>query len=89
MIRNFASDICHSYVSDGWITRFLHCNHNHLISKWTTVMDCMRQNADSTAKYKLYFDLLHSKIEEYGVLSANMYNSNKKDFMTEVTSCLK
>jgi hypothetical protein len=49
----------------------------------------MHQNADSTAKYKLYFDLLHGKIEEYGVLSANMYNSNKKDFMTEVTSCLK
>jgi hypothetical protein len=85
MIRNFASDICHSHIGDGWVTRFLHCNHDHLISKWTTGMDCTRQKADSTAKYKLYLDLLHGKIEDYSVLPANMYNPNEKDFMTGVT----
>jgi hypothetical protein len=44
-------------------------------------MDCTRQKADSPAKYKLYLDLLHSKIEDYGALPANMYNPNEKDFM--------
>jgi hypothetical protein len=52
-------------------------------------MDCTRQKADSPAKYKLYLDLLHSKIEDYGVLPANMYNPNEKDSMTGVTGCLK
>jgi hypothetical protein len=66
--------------------RFLHRNHNHLISKWTTEMDCTRHNADSTAKYKLYFDLLHGKIEEYGVLPTNMYNMDEKSIMIGVTS---
>jgi hypothetical protein len=85
MIRNFASNICHNHVGNGWVTRFLHRNHDHLISKWTTGMDCTRHNADSTAKYELYFDLLHGKIEEYGVLPTNMYNMDEKSVMIGVT----
>jgi hypothetical protein len=85
MIRNFASDICHNHVGDGWVTRFLHRNHDHLISKWTAGMDRSRHNADSTAKYELYFDLLHGKIEEYGVMPANTYNMDEKGFMIGIT----
>jgi hypothetical protein len=85
MIRNYASNICHNHVGDGWVTGFLHRNHDHLISKWTTGMDRTRYNADSTAKYELYFNLLHGKIEEYGVLPANTYNIDEKGFIIGVT----
>jgi hypothetical protein len=85
MIRDFASDICHNHIGNGWVTRFLHRNHGHLISQWTTRIDCTCHNADSTAKYELYFGLLHGKIEEYGVLPTNMYNMDEKGVMIGVT----
>jgi hypothetical protein len=60
MIQNFASDIYKERVGDGWVTRFLHRNNEHLTSRWTSSMDRSRHNADSTTKYELYFDILHS-----------------------------
>jgi hypothetical protein len=44
-------------------------------------MDYTRHNADSEARYKLYLDLVYSKIEEYGVLPGNTYNMDEKGFM--------
>jgi hypothetical protein len=52
-------------------------------------MDRTCHNADSTTKYELYFDLLHAKIEEYGVLPTNMYNIDEKGIMIGVTGCSK
>jgi hypothetical protein len=49
-------------------------------------METSRHNADSAAKYSLYFKLLHQKIEEYKVLPENTYNIDKKGFMIGVTS---
>jgi hypothetical protein len=37
-------------------------------------MDYVRHRVDSEAKYKLYFDLLNGKTEEYEVLPQNTYN---------------
>jgi hypothetical protein len=41
--------------------------------------NCFR--ADSYNKYKLYFNLLHEKMQEYEVEAENVYNMNEKDFM--------
>jgi hypothetical protein len=35
-------------------------------------------------KYKYYFTLLHSKIEEYNILAKNTYNIDKKGFIIRV-----
>jgi hypothetical protein len=53
MIRNFASKIAATPVSDSWVTRFLNRNTTNLVSKWTTSMDRTRHAADSKHKYKL------------------------------------
>jgi hypothetical protein len=52
-------------------------------------MDATRQAANSHFKYKLYFDLLHSKMEEHSVLPHNTYNMDKKGFMIGVIRCSK
>ena len=67
MIQNFATAIGGQYVGASWVTRFIRRHREHLVSRWTTGIDANRHNADSRAKYKLYFDLLHSKIVEYDI----------------------
>ncbi|KAH3938653.1 hypothetical protein HBH98_243080 [Parastagonospora nodorum] len=81
MIRNFASQIAQKEVGKGWVTRFLNRNNTNLISRWTNGMDSVRYDADSGAKYGLYFDLLHTKMEQYNVLPQNSYNMDEKGFM--------
>ena len=44
-------------------------------------MDRNRHQADSYEKYKLYFNLLHSKMQEYKVEAENVYNMDEKGFM--------
>jgi hypothetical protein len=44
-------------------------------------MDYTRHQADSEARYTLYFDLVHGKIEECVVLPGKTYNMDEKDFM--------
>jgi hypothetical protein len=41
-------------------------------------MDATRHTADLYIKYKLYFNLLHGKIEEHEILPENSYNMDKK-----------
>ena len=47
-------------------------------------MDAKRHQADSRAKYSLYFDLLHQKITQYDVEPGNTYNMDEKGFMIGV-----
>jgi hypothetical protein len=84
MIRNFASTIAHERVSEAWVVRFKHRHHNTLVSKWGTAMDATRHAADSYIKYKLYFNLLHGKMEEHKILPCNSYNMDEKGFMIGV-----
>jgi hypothetical protein len=84
MIRNFASKIAATPVSDSWVTRFLNRNTTNLVSKWTTSMDRTRHAADLKHKYKLWFELLHSKIKQHNVLPCNTYNMDEKGFMIGV-----
>jgi hypothetical protein len=48
-------------------------------------MDSNRHQSDSEAKYKLYFKLLQSKIQEYNVEARPPYNIDEKGFMIGVT----
>jgi hypothetical protein len=47
-------------------------------------MDATRHTADLYIMYKLYFDLLHSKMEEHEILPKNSYNMDEKGFMIGV-----
>jgi hypothetical protein len=78
MICNFALNISKQHVGVNWISRFICCNHNHLISKWSAGIDVVRYRADSERKYKLYFDLLHHKIIQYNVQPCNTYNMDER-----------
>jgi hypothetical protein len=49
-------------------------------------MDAVRYAADSGLKYKLYYNLLYSKMSEYKVLPCNSYNMDEKGFMIGVTT---
>jgi hypothetical protein len=71
MIQNFASTIAHERVSEAWVVRFKHHHHNTLVSEWGIAMDATRHAANSYFKYKLYFNLLHGKIEEHKILPCN------------------
>jgi hypothetical protein len=64
MMRRFASGIAQEHVGKGWVTRFINKHHDQLTSRWTSGMDYTRHQADSEARYKLYFDLGYSKMEE-------------------------
>ena len=62
MIRNFASSIAKSPVSDSWATRFLNTYQDQLTSQWNNAMDTDRHTADSYTRYQLYFDLLQQRL---------------------------
>jgi hypothetical protein len=89
MIQNFASSVAKEPVNKSWVTRFINNNSVHLISQYSTGMDANRHNADSYAKYKLYFNLLQRKIAEYKVDAEHMYNIDEKGFMIGVTTSTK
>jgi hypothetical protein len=89
MIRNFSSEVAKCQLGEGWVTRFIDRNKIHLISKWTAGMDCSRHQADSKTKYRLYFDLLHSKMREYNISPHHTYNMDEKGFLVGVTGRTK
>ena len=47
-------------------------------------METSRHEADSSDKYRLYFDLLHGEIVEHDIQSENTYNMDEKGFMIGV-----
>jgi hypothetical protein len=89
MIQNFASSVVHERVGSAWVTRFLHRNHHLAISKWTIGIDRQRHEADSAAKYNLYFQLLHDKIRQYDIEPENTYNMDEKGFLIGITTRTK
>jgi hypothetical protein len=85
MIRNLGGDVAGVACSDAWVSQFLRRNKHLLTSKWTSGMDRNRHKADSKDKYEAYFDLLHSKIQEYKVEPENIYNMDEKGFLMGIT----
>jgi len=67
IIQRFASSLAGKEVSKTWVTRFLHRHPDSLISAYSKGLNKLRCNADSGAKYSLYFKLLIKKMEEYNV----------------------
>ena len=49
-------------------------------------MDSNRHQADSGAKYILYFKLLQQKISQYGIEPRHTYNMDEKGFLIGITS---
>lgn len=85
MIQNFASTITKWEVSQSWVTRFLQRHADKLTIKWGARIDRDRHKADSPFKYKLYFDLLHSKMDEHDVEPGNTYNMDEKGFFVGIS----
>ncbi|KAF1354404.1 hypothetical protein EJ07DRAFT_133050 [Lizonia empirigonia] len=84
MIRNFARDLGPWEPSETWVSRFLRRHKSKLAPAWQTAMSTERHQADLGAKYKLYFDHLYAKIEEYSVEPRYTYNMDEKGFMIRV-----
>jgi hypothetical protein len=89
MLNNFATAVTKWEVSDSWVDWFLHHHANKLTTKWTTGIDCDHHLANSQRKYGLYFNLLHSKMREYGVDERNTYNMDEKGFFVGINSRTK
>jgi hypothetical protein len=47
-------------------------------------MDRERHLADNKCKYELYFNLLHSKMQEHEIEERNTYNIDKKGFFVSI-----
>jgi hypothetical protein len=47
-------------------------------------MDRQRHQADSRARYFLYFNLLHQKMEEHKIKPGNIYNMDEKGLWLEL-----
>jgi uncharacterized protein YndB with AHSA1/START domain len=86
MIQNLAAHFNPDGVSESWVNRFIQRQGDYLVSKWTSGIDSQRHNADSRAKYKLYFNQLHSKMVQYEIQPYNTYNMDEKGFMIGVTT---
>ena len=80
MIQRFALSLAGKEVSETWVTRFLHRHPDSLISAYSKGLNKLRCNADSGAKYSLYFKLLIKKMEEYNVQSSHIFNMDEKGF---------
>ena len=89
MIRNFGSRIAQKPVLESWVTRFIHENDIHLITRWSAPLDRTRYNADNGLKYKQYFDALFTKIIEYDIEPRLIYNMDEKGFMIGVGRRMK
>ena len=81
MVHNFVYDIVQKHPGSGWSHRFCKRWKEVLDSKFLTTYDSSRYKADSKHSYKLYFDLLERKIEQYNVQTHNMYNMDEKGFL--------
>jgi hypothetical protein len=85
-LRNFASEISGREVGKSWPDRFLSRHQIPLVTHWTFGLDRDRKRADSAFKYKLYFELLQQKIQEYKIEPRHTYNMDEKGFLIGMLS---
>ena len=86
VVQDCASRIAKCRIGKAWVGRFLHRHKDEVVTHYTTGMDRNRCQADSEWKYIRYFDLIHSKIEEYSVEQRHTYNMDEKGFLIGLTS---
>ena len=81
MVRNFVYDIGGKWPGKSWSQRFCQRWKSDLTCKYLTTYDATRFKADSAWSYKLYFDLVEQKIQQYDVQPQNTYNMDEKGFL--------
>lgn len=86
MIRRFASEIAKKELGKNWVDRYIQRYEVKLILCWATGRDRSRHQADSGAKYTLYFELLRNKISQYNVEPRHTYNIDEKGFLLGVVT---
>ncbi|KAF1837645.1 hypothetical protein BDW02DRAFT_490954 [Decorospora gaudefroyi] len=86
MIKNFASTVSKWEVLDRWVDRFLDRNNPNLTIRYTVGIDRDRQQANTKEAYRLYFDILNSKIKLYKIKARHSYNMDKKGFFVGKTT---
>jgi hypothetical protein len=84
MVQNFASTIAKEDVGKCWVTRFINRHKKDIESHWTAGMDRDRHKANSGERYRLFFQLLHQKMDEYKIQPQHSYNIDKKGFLIGV-----
>jgi hypothetical protein len=82
--KNFASAAAGRRLHNSWLQRFLHRNQDHLISCWSTDLDCQRSQADTPDRYKEFFNIQHKKMRKHCIQQHFTYNMNEKGFMLGV-----
>lgn len=60
----------------GCVTVYLLQLHQYL-----NTLDVSRYKAESVSAFKQYFDVVSSKIDQYGIQPQNMYNIDGKGFL--------
>jgi hypothetical protein len=81
---NFVTPLCAWPSSKSWVTRFLRRHVDELHTAWTTPMKVRRYYTDSSEKYRVDFELLHSEMAQYNVLPGNTYKMDEKGFAIRV-----
>jgi hypothetical protein len=77
IIRNYGNFLAKKPCSERWVSRFLDRNRDNLTIKFSKGMDRDRHAADQGGKYKVYFKLLHFKIQKYNVDARHIYNMDE------------
>jgi hypothetical protein len=81
MVANIASQIARKRPGKNWTSRFVRRWSAELDSKYLNTLDVSRHKAESVSAFKQYFDVVSSKIEQYGIQPQNMYNMDEKGFL--------
>ncbi|KAJ6436785.1 DDE superfamily endonuclease, CENP-B-like protein [Purpureocillium lavendulum] len=89
MIKNFAQDIAKTEVGKDWPYRFVQRYRDELGCTWFDGLDMSRKRADNASRYKAYFELIRTKIEQYNILPCNTYNVDEKGFLLGVINRTK
>lgn len=89
MIRNFVLDISRREAGKAWVDCFLKRHDISIVLKSTTAIDSSRKRADLAFKYKLYFELLRDKIDQYDIQLRLTYNMDEKGFLIGILSRVK
>lgn len=81
MVANIAGQIAKKQPGKDWTSRFVKRWSNKVDSRYLNTLDFSRHKAESKGSFKLYFDTLRSKIEQYGIQPQNMYNMDEQGFL--------
>ena len=81
MVGNMVHDIVGKWPGKTWSQRFCKRWKSVLSSKYLTTFEASRFKADSEWSYRLYFDLVKEKIQQYDVQPHNTYNMDEKGFL--------